>query len=299
VSDAEVSVLIPLFGQHQGERTLAAVCRAWAHQDIPCEVLVAVAGDVTIEASVPVYKFDVDSARANPGMLRNWAAERAVGSWLYLSDADVRPVGKDYLSRALRLADSGALAQPRMFRRIDHVLGGTLTDDSGWDRQLQQLPPSCCFIKGSPDGAMPLHCSDERYVWEHETPMVIPPEEIPVVNGELRWRPPFHWGGMLVRRAVFEELGGYHTGYVGWGCEDDDLLAKVGKCASITIAWREDASLSCVHYEHARPYDNARFGANRRLLAQRIADGAEAMIRADISAIPRTHGEGWPTCVST
>src|SRR5437773_1051957 len=81
----------------------------------------------------------------------------------------------------------------------------------GWDDGLRRLSAKpCCVIQDPVEGTAPQLCTDERYVWEDETLMVIPPAGIPLANGELRWRPPFHWGGMLVRRDVFDAVGGYH-----------------------------------------------------------------------------------------
>jgi hypothetical protein len=257
-----VSVLIPLFGAHRGVQTLAAVCAGWARQDRPCEVVVAVAGRAPVPATGSVRLVEVDPGLSAPGVLRNLAAERAAGDWLYLSDADVRPVGTDYLARAFRLAGTGVLAQPWMFRRIGAAPVGS-GEDLAWDDQLRRLSATrCCFVRATGDGG-PGACADERYGRQDGTLMVLPPPVLPVPDGELRWRPPFHWGGMLLRRDLFGAMGGYCTGYVGWGCEDDDLLAKVGANAAVTLGWRADPSLRCLHYEHARPYDNPGCAANR------------------------------------
>jgi hypothetical protein len=295
-----VSVLIPLFGRHRGEQVLDTVCAGWARQGAPCEVVVAVAGDAAVPTHGHFRLVEVDPALSAPGVLRNHAAGQAAGDWLYLSDADVRPVGADYLARALRLADNGALAQPWMFRRISAAPFRVGSDDLGWDGELQRLSVTpCCFIQDPVEGTAPQPCTDERYVWEDETLMVIPPAGIPLASGELRWRPPFHWGGMLVRRDVFDAVGGYHTGYVGWGCEDDDLLAKIGARVSVTVAWRADPTLRCVHYEHARPYDDPGFAANQARLVQRLASGPEAMIQADVDVGRAVPNEERPTCAST
>ena len=98
---------------------------------------------------------------------------------------------------------------------------------------------------------------------------VLPPRELAATSEptEQRWRSPFHWGGLLVERELFTAVGGYCADYVGWGCEDDDLLAKVALKKSVAVAWRADPALCCMHYEHRRPYATAAFAANQATLA--------------------------------
>jgi hypothetical protein len=36
--EPRVSVVLPVFGGHRAARVLAAVCRAWLGQDVPCEI---------------------------------------------------------------------------------------------------------------------------------------------------------------------------------------------------------------------------------------------------------------------
>ena len=73
----EVSVVIPLYGTRQGRHSLAAVSLAWLRQDVPCEVVVAVAG----RFSRPLHPTSTQTAEprwcAPPqaaGVLRNLAA---------------------------------------------------------------------------------------------------------------------------------------------------------------------------------------------------------------------------------
>ena len=79
-------------------------------------------------------------------------------------------------------------------------------------------------------------------------------------------------------------VGGYCPHYAGWGCEDDDLLAKVALMTPVTVAWRADPALRCLHFEHHRPYATPAFAANQAILALRLATGPAAMIAADLQA---------------
>ena len=106
------------------------------------------------------------------------------------------------------------------------------------------------------------------------------------------WRPPpYHWGGILVERKLFDNVGGYCTRYSGWGCEDDDLIAKLKGRIPVLRAWRGARGLACLHFEHSRARA-VTLPANQAILAQRLADGIDAMIAEDKSngRTRRDHG---------
>jgi N-terminal domain of galactosyltransferase len=94
----------------------------------------------------------------------------------------------------------------------------------------------------------------------------------------------YHWGSVLIERRMFEAVGGYCTEYVGWGCEDDDLLIKLNSQWQTVEAWRTGTAISCLHFEHPRPYGGADLTPNLAILNRRRAMGPEAMIRADVQA---------------
>src|SRR5690349_23674473 len=120
----QVSVVLPLFGAHPAIDTLPAVCQAWAAQDMPCEVVAAVAGERLAEqvrnsvgelARVVV----AEAAMLSTGPLRNLAASVARAPVFYLGDADIVPVGADFLRRAERLRDGAIVIQPWQYRLVN------------------------------------------------------------------------------------------------------------------------------------------------------------------------------------
>lgn len=300
----EVSVVIPLYGTHQGHRSLAAVSLAWLRQDVPCEVVVAVAGEIPA-AVAPDLDADrrVTVVRANPGIraagvLRNLAAANARGPLLYLTDADVVPLGRDYVTRALRLARGDVLTQPWMFR----LLGGIDAQRLGSSVRVELVDirilasPESCFVTAASDGTL-RPCSGERIEWTYhdltriDIPMVWPPRGAydPGTLKTLQQVAPFHWGGLLVPRWLFDGVGGYCRGYTGWGGEDDDLLAKIAATATgspLVRGWQTDRGLTCLHLEHPRGYiatdDHL---ANSALLTERLAAGPSSMIQRDLGAL--------------
>jgi hypothetical protein len=271
---ADVTVVIPLYGEHAARRVLADVCSAWSAEG--AAIVVAVDGDAPAGLGRTVTVVAVECGSPAPGLLRNAAAAAATGDWLYLSDADVRPISPGFLDRAARRAGDGAFAQPWMWRLASDQPG--LSDEAlAWLRERSDRRQ--CLLRGNGRNGVPAACRGERMEWDGDSLMVVPPTR--AAEAELRWRSVFHWGGLLVRRDTFNDVGGYSADYVGWGCEDDDLLVKLRSRVPVTVGWRADTSLRCLHFEHGRPYDTEAWHANQATLARRVAAGAVAMIAAD------------------
>lgn len=280
----EVSVVLPLFGDHRAVRTLPAVCRAWLQQDVTCEVVVAVAAGTTVpslgagldDGRVRIVPAGADSA--SPGPLRNLAASAARAPVLYLGDADIVPLGQDFLRRALEFRENRVLIQPWMYRLVN-------PPDTANGRPWE--PPGrgqFCHVSLDPDGQL-ARVGPERFTWLNPEIMVVePPPGVGWLNTDgTPWRAfPFHWGGILLDHATFDDVGGYCTRYVGWGCEDDDLIAKLEGRVPVVRAWRVARRLTCLHFEHPRTHASASIQANQVILAERLAAGADAMIGEDL-----------------
>ncbi|HEY8473297.1 MAG TPA: galactosyltransferase-related protein [Natronosporangium sp.] len=276
----QVTVVLPVFGSHLAAQALPAVSRAWLRQDLPCEVVVAATRGTTIPPlgdDPRVRTIPADSTMNAAGRLRNLAAAAARGRWLYLGDADIAPVGDDYLSRAVALASDGVVMQPWLYRLVN---AGELLDV---DRFESPGRGRICHVIGDAAGRL-TPIGKERFQWLGDGMMVVEPPPGYGWPGEdgRPWRPPpFHWGGFLLERAVFEAIGGYHAGYAGWGCEDDDLIAKLVGSTNVIRAWRVARQLTCVHFEHSRDHTWRDHAANKPKLHQRLAAGVEAMIKED------------------
>jgi hypothetical protein len=278
----EVSVVLPLFGDHRAVRSLPTVCRAWLEQDVPCEVVIAVAPGTTVpplDGGVRVVPADAAPAAplsAAPGPLRNIAAAAARAPVLYLGDADIVPLGRDYLARALTFSGR-VLIQPWMYRLVnpDDLPDGVAPRPPGRGQ--------VCHVSVDADGQLTA-VGPERFTWLNPEIMVVePPPGFGWRNEDgTPWRAfPFHWGGILLDRATFDAVGGYCTRYVGWGCEDDDLIAKLGARAPVLRGWRVARRLTCLHLEHPRTHTAGSIRANQAMLAERLASGVEAMVSED------------------
>lgn len=280
----QLSVLLPLFGNHRATQTLPTVCRAWLQQDVPCEVVVAIAAgtvvppldDFVAGGRIRIVSADRDSI--SPGPLRNLAASAARASVLYLSDADVAPLAVNFAEQALQLLKDRAMIQPWMYRLISpaEVSAGPPFDLAVSGR--------ACHVSVDADGRL-VPLNGERFTWVTRRLLAaLPPPGTGWLNEDgTPWYPvPFHWGGIMVRRETFDAVGGYCTRYVGWGCEDDDLIAKLDGTVGTIRAWRAaPRKLACLHFEHPRSHTFPYSRANDALLAERLAAGVEAMIEED------------------
>ncbi|HEY3872209.1 MAG TPA: galactosyltransferase-related protein [Actinocrinis sp.] len=279
----EVSVVLPLFGDHRAVQALPAVCRAWLRQEVPCEVVVAVAagtavpdlGDGADDGRIRIVP--AERGAISPGPLRNLAVSAARAPVLYLSDGDVAPLGADFLGRALGLREDRAIIQPWMYRLVNPAAAVTAAPFA---------PPGggrACHVSADADGRL-VPLDGERFSWLGSDLMVVdPPPGVGWDNEDGQpWRPsPYHWGGILVRRKDFDAVGGYCDRYVGWGHEDDDLIAKLEGRAGTVRAWKVARRLTCLHFEHPRSHTFEHLEENHAILAERLAAGAEAMIEED------------------
>jgi hypothetical protein len=282
-SQPQVTVALPLYGSHHAVEMIPLVAEMWLKQHVPCEVVVACARD---PAEIGLGQMTGRSLRVVPanasltlGALRNLAAMEARAPLLYHGDADVAPRGCDFLSRALRLRGDGVLVKPWMYRcsnAVDFVHACTCTECG---------PDHACFLTSNSRGclsAMP----GERFGWEEAILWAYPPHAYGHVDEHPKKmrHVPFHWGGVLVERHLFDLVGGYCEDYIGWGAEDDDLFVKLLHRAKIVQAWQSDPRLRCVHSEHPRAEVTPAVEKNRALLVRRFKEGADAMIHRDCAA---------------
>ncbi|HET7014461.1 MAG TPA: galactosyltransferase-related protein [Streptosporangiaceae bacterium] len=282
VDTAELSVVLPVFGNHQAIETLPVVCQAWLAQDVLCEVVIGVAAGTEIPpvAGDRVRVVRADEALTAPGPLRNIAAAAARAPVLYLSDGDVAPLGRDFAGQALKLMGDQALVQPWMYRLVNPLDAAA----SSADRPFERPRGRACHVSVDAEGQL-IPLAGERFRWL--SPKLLTAEPPPGFGWRYEDQTPghafsFHWGGISVRRETFDAVGGYCARYSGWGCEDDDLIAKLEERIGVSYAFRAHArALSCLHYEHPRAHTSTHFEANKAILFERLAAGVDAMIEED------------------
>jgi hypothetical protein len=263
--------------------SLPVVCRAWLQQDVPCEVVIAVAdgtvvpdlGDGLAGGRIRIVRAGRDVAA--PGPLRNIAAAAARAPVLYLSDADVVPLGPGFAGQVLKLVADQPVVQPWMYRLVNPAEA-----TAGPPFELA-FSGRACHVSFEAGGRL-VRVGEECFTWRSaELLEVDPPPGVGwrKEDGTLWEAFPFHWGGVGVPREVFEAIGGYNRRYYGWGCEDDDLIAKLEHHVGIVRAWKMAKQLTCLHFEHPRSHTLTHIDANRAILEERLATGAEVMIEED------------------
>ncbi len=284
----EVSVMMTLFGEGRDGDTMRAVVDSWLDQDISCEVVIATDGNTRLDAEFAGRDDDRVRVVASPtgtpsrGLLGNVAAEAAQGDWLYISDMDVVPLSRTYLRDAKAAAEAagGFLTQPRMLRLVGMPPAGP-----PWRWALPESSDTVCFVRrGELDELVHLP-GETVFVWSDFDGQlwVDPPAHLAASRaGEFSRRPALHWGAVLVDRQRFASVGGYCEQYVGWGCEDEDLLHKLTSTAPEVKAWARHGELLCLHFEHGPARDTPEYEANRVRLEERRNSGAEAMIADDL-----------------
>lgn len=180
-----LSVLIPLYGDPPGPSRLREVTAAWLAQDIPCEVVIAVAGELPLRLAADldqrpgVRVLSAPATTTAPGLLRNLAADHARAELLHLSDADVVPLGLDFLSRGLALAEGRPVAQPWMHRLSDPA--GELAGQPVVDYRPAGRDPFC-YVTPGPGRSLQAR-GDEEIAFSTRvygsatlpTPKVLPP----------------------------------------------------------------------------------------------------------------------------
>jgi hypothetical protein len=286
-----VSVVIPLFGTHRGLETISTVADSWLDQDLSCEVVVATDTGIPLDTAVTEHgskRVRVVATTISPtrGRLSNVAVAGCRSEWLYLTDADVIPLGRDYLRRALAAATAadGFLAQPRMLRLTGPSPGGL---PSRW--QLAPGNEQVCFVRRGAKGDLVRDPGESVFVWAEFDGQLWadpPPDLVSSSPGEFQRRPALHWGAALVRRETFLDVGGFCTRYEGWGCEDEDLLEKLTARLAMLTGWRSLPELLCLHFEHPRAKATQGYAANQALLERRRRAGGEAMIGEDLALSP-------------
>lgn len=180
--EPQVCVVLPLFGGHRAVQVAGNVVRAWLAQDVPCEVVVAVAGDAPLrlppEFAGRARILRADAAVTSPGPLRNLAAATRA-PLLYLGDADIVPLGTDFLGRALRLRGDHVVVQPWMYRLVN---AAELTEFPVWQ------PPDggrVCLVTGDASGRL-VPVPGERFRRRQSAMLMVePPHPRPYAGPEL------------------------------------------------------------------------------------------------------------------
>lgn len=199
-AEPRVSIIIPAFNQWDHTyRCLASVRRTT--EDLACEVILADDGstDETVRAAEFIRGVRILRDGVNRGFLRNCnrAAASARGEYLYFlnNDAELKPGAAQSLVALLDSDETIGVAGSKLVYpngRLQEAGGILWNDASGWNYGRGQDPalPSFNYVK-----------------------------DVDYVSG----------ASLMIRRKLWEEIGGFDDRFAPAYCEDSDLAFEVRK----------------------------------------------------------------------
>ncbi len=300
--ESQVTVIIPVFGDAY-ENVLQPVLRSAAAQTCAAEVILADASEHPAYRRIcglfpPVTRYlrmhtrcDFDLRPFNPAWLRNAAAAKASTRYMYFSDADVCFLGRSFLSDLLewtRRTGTRVAHFPPIIRVFGEACDIQYENPVGSTARPQERP---LFFRSSEGKLFPLtegevRSGDGRYVTSQSSWRWFREKRYRGRGYENHvWRSPFHYGGLLVDKECFDEVGGYCEDFFGWGCEDKDILWKL-KTHYPCLDLSESSRVQLAHFEHQRPHFNRlSYERNAFLHQLRCGLGIDAAIARDRRAL--------------
>lgn len=290
-----VSVIIPY--KHDGfyETRLGATLKSIENQE-GCDDLEIIVFEVGQGKSLELSDYDVKhfllehSSHFNPALPRNSGAKMAEGETLYFNDADIFLQNPTYLaSLEKRLEENKGcfLTSPKLLRlcrrEFDNFYSRLMT--KGFKNFLDELKNPQPYLI-TLDNESELVVFEKEEGGEQEVHLADKQDFNEYINSGLEGEEPRFWtlnvhrGGLMVRKDNFERVGGYCTGYKGWGCEDEDLIWKLNHFLK-----QLKIEESVLHLDHPRDYfDKRKWLRNKEFLESRKLRGFMKVVRGDRKA---------------
>ncbi len=222
-----------------GDRRLAnlhAVLRWLAHQQSKLEIIIVEQDaeprlDPALLPPGCIHVFTYNDDVFNKSWAFNVGFRHAHGEVLALGDADMIISGRDILSESIAMCRTDAEA----VKPYSHLIDLTLEETD------QFLDSGECFI--------PARCGQA-------------PDREGI--GEFVC---FCGGLFLIRRSVYDTLGGFDERFLGWGGEDDAMSEKIER---LVASSRVVTGVTACHLYHERPrslrYEHEHYPRNVTLL---------------------------------
>lgn len=295
----QISVVIPIYGDFDSKR-LELVLKACKNQKgIDLEAVVseqnlepqfeAVARklEVTYVHTLPELAED-KTPLFNTGLVRNEGVQVSSGNFLYLTDADIVFIDKEYLLHLTRLSKESnfTLIKPPMVRLLKPSF-----EKFYWS--VQHLGVTSALLQLDLSGYVTYigpNNSKLRIIQRKNRTLTISEDffEKFKADSSLRLLAPTlfydtaHIGGIFVPRQRFDSVVGYCERFYKWGYEDSDLQWKLAQIASIEEI-PSQARFKVLHLDHPKSYFCPEQNEINRTIAEvRMQEQILEIIRKDL-----------------
>jgi len=297
VKRPQISVVVPLYGTFNLARALVSINSLLSQRDIDYEVIVSEQGEKPIFPDFKgvrhLFKYHKPMSNLsdfNPGNVRNIGIALAQGELVYTNDADIVFMDPNYLSKATKLVESNKdliLYRPLMrrlpldeFEDFDNRVKtqGILRAIKHLDlyqeyiatlyhkqRKVRVFKKNSVYLKTF----TAFEDDFQKYVSDESNKGKEP----------MFWNENRHCGGNLFRKSHFLNVGGYHEGFINWGCEDSDLQWKFHESYCLRFFPEE---FEVLHLDHPKGYFSPEIWAqNEKISGERKIRGLDNAIKED------------------
>ncbi len=299
--DDIISVIIPLYKQFDPARVQISIDSLKQQQKVNLDIVVAEqSNEPTFHEQEGIsYVFipngEVEKQKyAIPGLIRNKAARRSSGDYLYNSDGDIVYCNPFYFAEILELIKTGdgvSLCRPPMRRLSIEDFEGfrRMWEELGLEKALANLDMSNDFaakLPGSPVSILPFRKKESGRLktFLYSSSDLGRYNEDPNLKGS---EPKYstlsvHAGATFMKIEHFWAVGGFCEKFVAWGCHDADLQWKLRNRFSL-FEFPNFPEYEVLHLDHEREYfDRERWQANREIQRSRRSGGVDMAISDDL-----------------
>jgi len=273
IDKKSISVIFPVYNNFDYKRLIMSVKSALCQKGINVEAVVVESNlEPTLEHLKNInnikYVFlphDISiNEKYNTGLIRNYGVAASSCDILYLTDADIVFTRDKYLKNVVHelcKSENLILYKPFMRRLLIEFI------DEFWNK---------CEEIGVSDAIKTLNISQEYVATmrDCQRPMVV--SDTYRGGNEGRWTCSFkdiinkskannlysystlyysvrHYGGTILRKKHFYEIGGFSSEFYGWGSEDYDLHWKLSEKFNLDFL-KEGLDFEVIHLDHDKPY---------------------------------------------
>ncbi len=299
-----VSVIIPIYGDFDIGRYLLCIDSIKMQKGVDKEIVVSEQGVKSrfpkVEGVKYVFTYHKPKKNLsdfNPGKIRNIAIVNSTKEYVYTMDADTILPDPFLLKKLVKMLEKNpnkVFYRPLMRRLpLDNFSEfKKWRDELGFKKALKKLIINQNFlVKTSPEyRKLKIFEKDSTEAGYRKTFTSLIEDYNKYVEERLGsednlnfW--PVYWnenrqcGSNFFRREQFDEIGGYHEGFINWGCEDSDLQWKFREKYNLRFFPKK---LEVIHLDHPKGYVSPEmWQLNEKKSAKRKKEGVDPTIEYD------------------